>query len=131
MQDQISGARASRWGHETAQALAREIGASDMRKTSNECRFKDQRTVIKCAAPATNSVGVTYRMLARLDVIIAAFQQGDATFELWSMTPEQFCLTMRETRSQDAAAGKVGLVSRRVFEQSGRHVGTVRVSQAG
>jgi hypothetical protein len=108
MQDQVSGARASKWGHQTAQALAREIGASDMRKRSNECRYNGERAVIKCAAPATNSVGVTYKMLERLDVIIAAFQHDDASFELWSLSPPQFRIAMRKTRSQGAAAGKVG-----------------------
>lgn len=131
MQDRVSGARASKWGHYTARLLATELGASDMRHSSNECQLNGKRIVIKCAAPATQNVGVTYKMLDRLDLIIAAFQADDGTFHLWSMTPQQFRQAMRETRSQGAAAGKVGLVERRTFEQNGMSFGHLTVAGAG
>jgi hypothetical protein len=131
MQGQSSGARASRWGHETAQAIARSIGAGDIKRSSNECRFNGMRAVIKCAAPATQSVGVTYRMLERLEIVIGAFQRDDGMFHLWSISPKDFEAAMRETRSQGGPAGKVGLVERRVFEQIGRSLGTVAITTAG
>src|SRR5947207_12418651 len=90
MQDRASGARASKWGHETARALAARIGASSMRRSSNECRYKGLLAVIKCAGAATKSVGVTYKMLDRLEIVIGAFECEDGTFELWSLSPAQF-----------------------------------------
>jgi len=40
-----------------------------------------KNVVIKCAASATDSVGVTFKMLERLDSIIGAFQLDDGSFE--------------------------------------------------
>jgi hypothetical protein len=131
MQDRASGARASRWGHETARALAARIGASSMRRSSNECRYKGLRAVIKCAGAATKSVGVTYKMLDRLEIVIGAFECEDGTFELWSLSPAQFRSSMRATRSQGASAGKVGIVARQAFAQSGRSLGRVALTKAG
>jgi len=73
--------------------------------------------VIKCAASATDSVGVTFKMLERLDSIIGAFQLDDGSFELWSLSPEKFRQEMRDTRSRGSAAGKVGIVRRDFFER--------------
>jgi hypothetical protein len=131
MQDRASGARASRWGHETARAIAEKLGASHMRRSSNECVLNGERVVIKCAAPTTLSIGVTYKMLDRLDRVIAAFQRDDGTFRLWTVTPAQFREAMRATRSQGAAAGKVGLVERRTVEQIGKSVGRIVIGVAG
>jgi hypothetical protein len=131
MQDQASGARASRWGHETARAIAEKLGASHMRHSSNECVLNGERVVIKCAAPTTLSVGVTYKMLDRVDRVVAAFQREDGSFQLWTVTPGQFREAMRETRSQGAAAGKVGLVERKTFEHIGKSVGRIAIGVAG
>jgi len=128
MQDRASGARANRWGRETARAIAREIGAVGMKKASNECLLDGQRTVIKCAAPKTPSVGVTYKMLKRIDAIVGAFEREDGTFHLLRLSPQFFSRAMRATRSQGASAGKVGLVQRCIFERLGEDIGTVHIS---
>jgi hypothetical protein len=60
----------------------------------------------------TDSVGVTYMMLDRLDSIISAFQLDGGSFELWSLSAEKFRQEMRDTRSRGSSAGKVGLVRR-------------------
>src|SRR5689334_11823444 len=120
-QDKYSGGRAAIWGHETAQRIATAIGATGMGKTSNECRHEGQRAVIKCAAADTDSVGVTYQMLSRLDRIIAAFQLEDGSFELWALTPRQFEEGMRD--SAGSGKGKTGLVRRDYFKNSGRSLG--------
>jgi hypothetical protein len=89
-------------------------------KTSNEATFKGKNIVIKCAAPATDSVGVTFKMLDRLDSIVAAFQRDDGSFELWCLPAEKCRSEMRDTRSTGASAGKVGLVRKDVFERQGK-----------
>lgn len=127
-QDQISGARASDWGHRTARLLAEQLGASGMGRNSNECQLAGERVVIKCANPETTSVGVTYRMLERLDRVVAAFKLDDGSFELWSLAPSQFMSAMRDTRSRGSASGKVGLVNRSTFERSGNLMGRVRIA---
>jgi hypothetical protein len=125
-QDRTSGARASEWGHKTAQLLANKLGATGMRGNSNQCQFNGDRIVIKCAAPATPSVGVTFKMLDGLDRVVAAFQLDDGSFELWSVSPDQFKSAMRETKSRGRSAGKVGLVERSFFQRHGKSMGRVR-----
>src|SRR5260221_11514507 len=126
-QDRRSGAAASEWGHATANLLAARLGASGMGRTSNECRLNGERVVIKCAKVGTQSVGVTHKMLERLDHIIAAFELDDGSFEVWVVTPAQFKLSMRDSRSR-GGRGKTALVERRYFEQHGRTLGRIHLS---
>lgn len=93
---------------------------------SNEARFNDERIVIKCAARATESVGVTFKMLNTLSAVIAAFQLDDGSYEVWSLPADVFRTEMRDTRSRGAAAGKVGLVRRAVFLSRGTLVRRIR-----
>jgi hypothetical protein len=99
-------------------------------RASNEATLDGKKVVIKCAASATDSVGVTFKMLDRLDSIIGAFQLDDESFELWSLSPEKFRRAMRGTRSRGPAAGKVGIVRRDFFQESGRLLARVRLDAA-
>jgi hypothetical protein len=130
-QDKQSGAAASAWGHATARVIAERLGATGMSSRSNECQLQGKNTVIKCAGIGTRSVGVTYRMLTNLDQIVGAFEIGDGVFEVWSIAPEQFKVTMRETRSQGASKGKVALVERSHFERAGKLLGRITLKHAG
>jgi hypothetical protein len=71
-------------------------------------------------------VGVTYEMLKRLDEVIAAWEAAGNEFDVWCLPAEVFAKHTRDSRSR-LAAGKVGLVTRRVFEDLGRRIGTVRI----
>lgn len=124
-QDRESGARAAAWGHETAERIARKIGATGMGRSSNECHFSGERAVIKCARRNTSSVGVTYQMLTRIDRIIGAFELDDGSFELWAISPKQFESNMRESIT---SGGKTALVARSFFEQHGRKMQRVQLS---
>lgn len=126
-QDQASGAAANEWGRVTARAIASKIGAVMTGQTSNEATLDGKKVVIKCAASATDSVGVTFKMLGRLDYIIGAFQLDDESFELWSLSSEKFRREMRDTRSRGSAAGKVGIVRRDFFEKNGRLLARVKL----
>src|ERR1700731_2700615 len=125
-QDQASGAAANRWGRETARQIASRIGAVMLTTRSNEASLGGKHIVIKCAAPATASIGVTFKMLKTLDTVIAAFQLDDGSFELWALPSDVFRAEMRETRSRGTSAGRVGLVDRVVFSSSGKLVGRIR-----
>lgn len=126
-QDRASGAAANEWGRVTARAIASKIGAVMKGRISNEATLNGETVVIKCAASATGSVGVTFKMIDRLDSIIGAFQLDDESFELWSLSPDKFRQEMRDTRSMGSAAGKVGIVSKTFFEKSGRLFARIRL----
>ena len=126
-QDRASGAAANKWGRETARKIASKIDAVMKGRTSNEARLDGKTIVIKCAASRTDSVGVTFKMLDRLDSIIGAFQLDDGSFEVWSLSPEKFRQGMRDTRSKGSAAGKVGIVRKVSFEKGGITLGRIRL----
>lgn len=127
-QDRESGARASAWGRDTARAIASKIGATLVGRSSNECRMDGKAAVIKCASIKTKSVGVTYKMLSRIESVIGAFQVDGRTFEIRSLTAEAFRTHMRPTRSRGSSAGKVGIVSREVFSAKGKRLSTLRLN---
>lgn len=126
-QDRASGAAASHWGRETAKKLAKIIGATIPTGSSNECSLDGDRIVIKCAAPATDQVGVTYKMLPRLKYILGAFQRDDGSFDLYKLDPQIYNETERPTRSMGRSAGRVGKVRRSVFENQGTFFRTVHL----
>jgi len=128
-QDRASGAAANEWGRVTARAIASKIGAVMNGRTSNEATLEGKKVVIKCAARATDSVGVTFKMLDRLDSVIGAFQLDDESFELWSLSADKFHQEMRDTRSKRSAAGKVGLVRRNFFQNNGRLLAKVSLDR--
>jgi hypothetical protein len=108
------------------ETLGAEKPGATVGSGSNEATPDGKRVVIKCAARATDSVGVTFKMLETLDAAIAAFQLEGGSFELWSLPGDAFRAEMRNTRSRGAAAGKVGLVRRAALSSRGRLVGRVR-----
>jgi predicted HNH restriction endonuclease len=124
-QDKESGAAASRWGLETARQVASQLGATMKEGRSNEAFFKGQRVVIKCAAVSTDKVGVTYKMLEKLDSVIAAFEDDDGALELWSLQTGQFRAAMH-ARSQ----GEQGMVRRDFFRSDGKFLRKVFISAA-
>jgi len=125
-QDRTRGAAAAEWGKRTGKALAQKLGATDLSPNSNACRLDGLRVAIKCAAPATDSVGVTYKMLEHLDAVIGAFQREDGAFDLWSLAPSVFKEHVRDSKSK-RSRGKTGLVRRDVFESRGKAVGQLRL----
>lgn len=126
-QDQESGASGDAFGTETAPLIAKSIGAIMLGPNSNEAKYHGQSVVIKCAGARTKSVGVTYLMLKRLQQVIGAFQQDDGSFEVIALPAAIFKEEMRETKSKGASAGRVGLVSKRVFAAKGEFLGSVRL----
>jgi hypothetical protein len=125
-QDRKSGAKASQWGRDTAKRIAASIGATAPSGVSNECMYQRHPVVIKSAALKTNSVGVTYRMLDRIDFVVGAFQLADGAFEVRSLPAADFRSAMRPTRSRGAAAGKVGIVRLDAFYEKGQRIGRVQ-----
>lgn len=124
-QDRESGARADKYGRETAKKIAERISAISISETSNEFLHKNRKITIRCAHNKTNDIGVSYKMLERIDAVIAAFEQDNEEYKLYEISPQSFKQYMRETKSKGASAGKVGLVRKNVFMNEGNFISTI------
>ena len=114
-----SGAAGNAFGRATAPLVAESIGATMLGSSSNEARFRGKPVVIKSARVQTQSIGVTYSTLNRVDFIIGAFQQNDGAFSVYGMPVDAFRARMRGTRSKGASAGRVGQLAKSVFISEG------------
>ena len=124
-QDKESGAAANEYGRKTGRKIGTVLGARMIDKNSNACTLDDEHLVIKCARLKTQDIGVSYKMLERLDGIIGAFEYESGEYDLYRLDPQTFRANMRPTRSTGSSAGRVGLVRKTVFLESGqllRHV---------
>ena len=130
-QNRESGAQAQRFGREMAKAIAKRLGTECKNPNSNECMYEGKRAVIKCAHQATNDIGVSYKMLDRLDVIIAAFEDEPDCYELFEFDPEHFRENMRPTRSKGPAADRVGLVRKSTVIKEGTYLCHLDMSTPG
>ena len=70
---------------------------------------------------------LTGAMLERLDNVVGAFEQDDGLFDLWSLTPSQYKLYMRDTASKGRSAGKIGIVSKSIFLEHGKTLGRIAI----
>ncbi len=126
-QNRESGARANKYGRECAKKIAEKIGAKSISKTSNEFELQGRKITIRCAKHSTNDLGVTYKMLERIDAIFAALEQENGKYDIYEISPSMFEKNMRETKSKGAAAGKVGLVRKSVFVNEGEFICSVKI----
>ena len=126
-QDRSSGAVANIWGRKTAALIAKEIGTEIKQKNSNECMYCNKRVVIKCANQSNNQIGVTYKMLSRIDDVLGAFRNPAGYFELWSISNSEYKKHMRPTGSVGSSAGKVGVINKSVFEENGVFIRRVKI----
>jgi hypothetical protein len=118
-QNQATGAAANQWGRQMAQKIIIAYGGKSASSTSNEF-FKDEELlVMKCAAPATTSVGVSYKMLDRIHGVVAAFADTPSKFSIYRMSSEKYKSLMRPTASRGASSGKVGVVTKSEFAEHG------------
>lgn len=117
-QDAHSGAQANAYGHETARRIALTLGAVSVSDNSNEFAYEGKLITIKCARRDTIDIGVTYKMLDRVDIVVGAFEVDDGAYKLIAMSPALYKLYMRDSKAE----GTVGLVRRKTFEQLGLHM---------
>jgi len=127
MQNQKTGAAANKYGRETAIKIMQILGTTPIDKNTNECILSGKKIVIKCSRKYTRCIGVSYRMLKRLDHVVGAFETDDNTYDLYQLSPKTFNENMRGTRSKGPAAGKVGLVAQKVFEEQGKFLQSLKI----
>ncbi len=126
-QNQKTGAEANKYGREMAVKIMSALGSKPIDKNTNECILNGKRVVIKCSRKCTRCVGVSYKMLERLNQVIGAFETDDNIYDLYQLKPQIFKENMRETRSKGPSAGRVGLVIQKVFEEEGKFLQTVKI----
>ncbi len=126
-QDRESGARANRYGRETARKIMKALGTAPIDANTNECYLDGRLVAIKCARRKTNDIGVSYRMLKRLDGVVGAFEVLPEVYDLYEISARVFEGNMRPTRSRGPAAGRVGLVRRSLVMDEGMALGRVHL----
>jgi hypothetical protein len=107
-------------------------------QTSNEALLEGKTVVIKCAASATDSVGVTFKMLDRLDLSLARFNLDLSLARFNSMMlplnsgpchPKSFAMECGTPAAEAQPQEKFGIVRRRSFEQNRRLLGRIRLDE--
>lgn len=126
-QNHQSGTEGNAFGRSAAPKIACALGATMTRRGSNEATLDGRRIVIKCARQRTQSVGVSRLMLPTLHAVVGAFQRDDGAFDVFSLGADIYQKRMTPTRSTGASAGRVGIVTKRVFTDEGERIGTVRI----
>lgn len=128
-QNQESGAEAVEYGLSTAREIANQLGANKIgNPRSNEYDLEGKSIVIKCARKRTNSVGVPYHMLERLDAIFGSFENENGEYEIVELSPKIFSENMRPTRSKGASSGRVGIVRKVLFYEKGKPIKKIKLS---
>lgn len=119
-QNRETGAAANRYGKETAAQIAKRLKAKKLDKISNEVQYKKRRAVIKCAHYGNIYIGVTTKMLERLDEIIAALENEFGKYELYALSPKIFKKNMRIGFHKH-----IGLVLKKTFKEQGKFLKTL------
>jgi hypothetical protein len=119
-QSRETGAAANRYGKETAIRIAKRLKTKKLSNISNEVERDGKRAVIKCAHYGNIYIGVTTKMLERLDQIIAALENEFGKYELYVLPPKTFKKNMRIGFHKH-----IGLVHRKVFQEQGTFLTTL------
>lgn len=120
-QDRFTGIKANQYGHFTSRLIGEKIGALSISDTSNEFSFEGQLITIRCAKIGNNQIGVTYGMLDRVDLIIAAFEIEKGQYPLYEISPALYKQFMRDSKNE----GHVGLITKKVLEEHGKSMSFV------
>jgi hypothetical protein len=112
-QDAVSGARANEYGRECARLVAEKLGAVAVSRASNEFALDGHLITIRCAHNKTTKVGATYRMLDRVDAVVAAMETKDGSYDLYELSPSLYRMHMTDSKGE----GRVGLVTCSIFRK--------------
>jgi hypothetical protein len=122
-QNRETGARADKYGRETSQFIAKKIGAKAISSNSNEFAYHGRRVTIRCDHRRTPYVGMPYRMLDRIDSVIAAFEDKSGEYDLYEMSPALIRIRTRHSKGKE----KVALVRKSLLVDFGRFVKHVTI----
>ena len=119
-QNRISGAAANKYGHTMAVKVAQFLGLQLLSKNSNEVDLNGKRLVIKSARHRTSEIGISRIMLKRVQDIIVALEEKDASYTLLLIDPIWYRKKMRPSRSKSASAQKIMMVRCKDIRMTGR-----------
>ena len=127
-QDQITGAEAAKWGHETAPKIAAALGFERVSDTGNEFRDKDGKTLsIRCARRKNSKFGLVHTMRDRIDYVIAAYVNEDGRTELYRISVEQWMKRSRPGSSGTAGSLTQTQMTLRDLEKFGRRMDSIYI----
>lgn len=121
-QNKETGAAANRFGKQAAGKIAGLLGLKRLSNVSNEVLYQGRRAVIKSAHLGNGYIGVTLNMLERVEIIIAAFENTDAHYELYSLGVETYKRHYRIGYHESIA-----LVLKKVFMEEGTYIKTLKI----
>jgi|GEM_PF-4173005 hypothetical protein len=104
-------ANSGRYGNTTGRLIARKVAeflGTTLVKASNECLYNSKVTVIKSTKYRNNKIGITKKMLERVEQVILASQHtADGNFTLYTVSMKDILDFGTETRSKGASKDKV------------------------
>ncbi len=120
-QNAETGRAGANYGRKCAEGVAAHLGTKLLSGKSNEVRLGGKLGVIKCAHHRTPQIGVSLAMLERVSLIIAAMEEPSAErsakpscgrrHKLYRLSPKWYRQRMTPSRSSNASASKVMMVS--------------------
>jgi len=122
-QDRESGRIANEYGHTMAAKVANFLGTELLSKASNEAILGGERIAIKCAHRKTPEIGVSLKMLERVQSIMAALEDKDGTYALYQVDTGWYQMQMTPSRSKSSSAQNVMMVSCKAIRTIGRAIG--------
>ncbi|OHB75936.1 MAG: hypothetical protein A2Z25_17270 [Planctomycetes bacterium RBG_16_55_9] len=121
-QNRETGAAANEFGKNAARKIAQQLQLKRASKVSNEVSYNGQRAVIKSAHLGNHYIGVTLNRLDRIDLIIAAFENTDGHFDLYTLDTRTFKDNVRIGHHEH-----IGLVKKKIFLENGQYLKTMSV----
>lgn len=123
-QTRETGAAANQFGKNAARQIAHQLQLKRLSNVSNEVLYEGQRAVIKSAHLGNGYIGVSLKMLDRIDLIIAAFENIDGYFDLYTLDAQTFKENIRIGHHEHIA-----LVKKKVFLESGQFIKDIVLSR--
>lgn len=114
-QNKETGAAANQFGKDAARKITQFLRLKKLSNISNEVLYKSQRAVIKSAHLGNGYIGVTLKMLERIDLVIAAFETKNCDFDLYILDVNTFKNNIRIGHHEH-----IGLVKKKVFFEEGK-----------
>ena len=125
-QNRETGAAANQFGKDAAKIIAGHLGLKMLTKISNEVTYNGQQAVIKSAHLGNGYIGVSLKMLERIDIIIAAFENTDGHYDLYTLDVKTFKNNIRIGHHEH-----IGLVTKIIFLEEGKFIKTVKLEKGG
>lgn len=123
-QNKETGAAANQFGKESAKKIANLLGLKRLSNNSNEVLYDNKNAVIKSARRGNIYIGVTLKMLERIELILAAIENHNGNFELYQLDSDVFKDNIRIGHHKHIA-----LVRNKIFIEEGKFIQMVKLNK--